>query len=130
MRVELWRDDDAHDLLESPSLREQWERLYAECPWASVFQAYGYVATWYAIYRPRFRPLLVAAKDADGSLTGLLPLAIPAAGDLVAAGGRQAEYQVWLARPGDGDAFIEAALERLADEYPGRALTLQYLTPG
>jgi CelD/BcsL family acetyltransferase involved in cellulose biosynthesis len=129
MRVEIRSDAAAWAWLESAESREQWERLYAECPWASVFQSYAYASVWYDVYRPRFTPLLVGAMESDGSLRGLLPLGIGADGELVAAGARQAEYQVWLARPGDGDAFIEAALERLAGEYPGRSLTFRYLPP-
>jgi CelD/BcsL family acetyltransferase involved in cellulose biosynthesis len=128
--LELWIGEAADELLASSWLRPEWERLYAECPWATVFQAYGYAATWYATYRPRFRALLVGATDADGHLDGLLPLAIPPSGDVIGAGARQAEYQVWLARPDNGDAFIEAALERLAEELPHRALTLRYVPPG
>jgi CelD/BcsL family acetyltransferase involved in cellulose biosynthesis len=128
MRLEVWRGDAARARLESPDFREQWERLYAECPWASVFQSYGYASTWYDVYRC-FTPMLVVALDGDGSLRGLLPLAVGSDGDPVAAGGRQAEYQVWLARPGEGDAFIEAALGLLAVEGPGRTLTLRYLPP-
>jgi CelD/BcsL family acetyltransferase involved in cellulose biosynthesis len=128
MRPELWKGDTAWARLASPRFREQWERLYAECPWASVFQGYGFASTWYDVYR-QFTPLLVGALDGAGNLRGLLPLAVDADGDLVAAGGRQAEYQVWLSRPADGDAFIEGALERLDAECPGRTLTLRYLPP-
>jgi CelD/BcsL family acetyltransferase involved in cellulose biosynthesis len=129
MRLELWRDDAAWARLESPDFRGQWDRLYAECPWASVFQSSGYASAWYDVYRRRFTPLLVGARGDDGTLSGLLPLAVAADGQLVAAGGRQAEYQVWLARPAEGDAFIETALDRIGEAYAGRTLTLQYLPP-
>jgi hypothetical protein len=129
MRLELWRDEAAWARLEAPEFREQWDRLYAECPWASVFQSCGYASAWYDAYRRRFTPLLVGARGDDGSLSGLLLLAVAADGQLVAAGERQAEYQVWLARPAEGDAFIETALERIAEAYAGRTLTLHYLPP-
>jgi CelD/BcsL family acetyltransferase involved in cellulose biosynthesis len=129
MRIEVWRDGDAWARLERPAFREQWERLYADCPWASVFQSYGYASTWYDIYRPRYAPLLVGATEQDGTLVGLLPLAIGADGQPIVAGGRQAEYHVWMARPAEGDRFIEAALERVGAECPGRTLTFRYLPP-
>jgi CelD/BcsL family acetyltransferase involved in cellulose biosynthesis len=129
MRLEVWRDGDAWAQLGAQTFREQWERLYAECPWASVFQSYGYAATWYDVYQPRYAPLIVGALADDGTLTGLLPLAIDAEGRPIVAGGRQAEYQGWVARPTHGDAFIEAALERLASECPGGTLTFRYLPP-
>ncbi|MDQ3995990.1 MAG: GNAT family N-acetyltransferase [Gemmatimonadota bacterium] len=128
MRLEVWKGDAARARLESPGFREQWEQLYSECPWASVFQGYAYTSIWYDVYR-RFTPLLVGALDDAGSLRGLLALAVGPDGEPIAAGGRQAEYQVWLSRPGEGDAFIEAALQRLAAAYPGRTLTFSYLPP-
>jgi CelD/BcsL family acetyltransferase involved in cellulose biosynthesis len=127
MRLEVWRDGDAWARLEAPAFREQWERVYAECPWASVFQSFGYASTWYDVYRSRFAPLIVAAVSDDGTLAGLLPLAVDANGQPIAAGGRQAEYQLWVARPADGDAFIAAALERVASECPGSTLTFRYV---
>jgi CelD/BcsL family acetyltransferase involved in cellulose biosynthesis len=129
MRVEVWKGEAAQARLHSGELREEWETLYAGCPWASVFQSYSYASTWYEIYRSQFTPLIVAGISDDGVLCGLLLLALGADGNPVAAGGRQAEYQVWLARPLDGDAFIEMALDRLGAECPGRALRLRYLPP-
>src|ERR671914_882907 len=129
MRVDISKGGAASELLHSPEFRAQWERLYADCPWASVFQSFAYASTWYEVYQSRFTPLLVDAYDQWGQLSGLFPLAVDANGSLVAAGGRQAEYQVWLARPGEGDAFIEAAVERLTAEFPGRTLTLRYVPP-
>jgi CelD/BcsL family acetyltransferase involved in cellulose biosynthesis len=128
VRLEIRTGDPARATLESAGFRERWEDLYAKCPWASVFQSFGYASTWYDVYRS-FTPLLVEGVDADGGLRALLPIAVAPHGDLVAAGGRQSEYQVWLAHPGDGDAFIAAALECLAARYPGRTLTLRYLPP-
>ena len=34
MRIEVWKGAAALARLESPLLREQWDRLYADCPWA------------------------------------------------------------------------------------------------
>jgi CelD/BcsL family acetyltransferase involved in cellulose biosynthesis len=130
MHVELWNGADAWARLESPPFREAWGQLYAECPWASVFQSPGFAGTWYDVYRSRFSPLLVGATDGDDRLRALLLLAVDGDGRLAAAGDRQAEYQVWLARDGEGDAFIAAAMERLAVEYPSRTLSLQYLPAG
>src|SRR5918992_1574303 len=50
-------------------------------------------------------------------------------GQPIVAGGRHAEYHVWMARAAEGDAFIEAALDRVAAECPGRTLTFRYLPP-
>jgi CelD/BcsL family acetyltransferase involved in cellulose biosynthesis len=126
--VELWTGETARARLNDPAFRAEWERLYGACPWATVFQSPAYASTWYEFY-PGFVPVVVGASGADGRLRGLLLLAVAPHGGLVAAGARQAEYQVWLARPEDGDAFIQAALERLASAYPRETLTLRYLPP-
>jgi CelD/BcsL family acetyltransferase involved in cellulose biosynthesis len=79
----------------------------------------------------RFVPLILVQRDGEDRLTGLLALAEPKeAGPLIAAGGNQAEYQVWLARGSQAESFIEEAMESLRSRYAGQTLTLRYLPPG
>jgi CelD/BcsL family acetyltransferase involved in cellulose biosynthesis len=127
MQTDLLRSAGARALLSSPSFREDWQQLLDACPWASAYQGPGFATTWYDVYAERFEPVLVTSRDARGGLAGLLALAVSPEGDLAAAGTEHCEYQCWLARPADGDAFIVSALERLGDAFPGGSLKLEYL---
>jgi len=70
----------------------------------------------------------VLANDSRGGLTGLFTLAVSEAdGRLVFAGADLAEYQVWISTPELGNRFIEAALDRLRDRFPGKSLRLLFL---
>ncbi len=119
---------DADLLLRDRAFQQQWHSLYSSCPWATIFQGADFVTTWYKVYREPFKPLLVTETLADGSLSGLLTLAItPNSQRLVFAGAEQAEYHTWLARSDNGDTFIAAAMELIGASFPGLKLTFQYL---
>ncbi len=121
----------AAGLLADPGFCREWDVLYQSCPWATAFQSRSFATAWYGAYASVFEPLLVHAPDAGGGLAGLFTLARNRKTNrLVHAGANQAEYHAWLSRPGDGDAFIEAALDGLASRYPSARLSLQYLPPG
>lgn len=118
-------------LLSDPGFGRQWDALYAGCPWATAYQSRTYAAIWYEEYASVFEPVLVWSRDAAGELSGVLALAHrPDERNLVYAGAHQTEYQVWLARPGEGDAFAEAAFDHLAQRFPGGRLSLMFLPPG
>jgi CelD/BcsL family acetyltransferase involved in cellulose biosynthesis/GNAT superfamily N-acetyltransferase len=88
------------------------------------------VATWYDVYASRYPPVILFAMSGD-SLAGLLTLGRHSeSGTLCAAGADRAEYQSWLARPADGEAFITGALTRLRAAYPDATLRLCNLPPG
>jgi hypothetical protein len=72
-------------LLEDASFLEEWGRLYAACPWATVFQSPSFVTTWYRVYGPAHLPILIKTENA-GKLTGLLTLAKDKKGLITGAG--------------------------------------------
>jgi CelD/BcsL family acetyltransferase involved in cellulose biosynthesis len=130
VRTELATGPDAVRLLADPAFRDQWQALYEACPWGTPFQSSEFVATWYDVYASRFTPVILYAMN-GGSLAGLLTLGrCPESGALCAAGADRAEYQAWLARPADGEAFITHALTRLRAAFPDGMLTMCYLPPG
>lgn len=131
MTIEIVRGNDADALLASPAFRADWDRLCAECPWATPFQAPAFAATWYASYRARFEPLLSLARAADGRLQGLLPLAAPVGGrgGLVVAGAWQAEYHAWVCAAGHAGTFPWLAL-RAAQRACPSTVSFRYLPPG
>src|SRR5499426_1239710 len=112
MKIELVKDNAARTLIEDTKFLEKWKKLYDKCPWGTVFQSADFVITWYETYVNQFAPVIVTGINGEGELVGLFTLASDTtSGELVAAGGVQAEYQAWLAEPQNSDAFIEAALD-------------------
>lgn len=117
-------------MLENREFQLKWKALYEECPWATPFQSFGFVATWYQIYKNRFNPIMLSEFSSDGELIGLLTLAVSMDTiQLVLAGAHQAEYQVWLASPLNGNSFIEKVMKRLHADIPNRSLVFKYLPP-
>ena len=122
---------DAWSLLESRTLLAEWKELEQACPWATPFQSSHFVATWLRHYAAQFAPVVVTERDGAGALAGLLVLAAALNGrQLVVAGGHQAEYQGWLARPQGAEQFIVRALAMVDEALPGNDLTFKYTAPG
>jgi len=130
----LAREQEAHTLLADDRFIEAWDRLHAECPWASVFLGSRFARTWFAVYGARYSPLLLHARSSDGLLSGLFVGAVARdgagnAGEVIPVGAHHAEYQSWLARPDDAGRFIAAALDTLA-RFGARRLRFLFLAPG
>jgi CelD/BcsL family acetyltransferase involved in cellulose biosynthesis len=130
MTLTLLIGANADPFLQDRTFQQQWSCLYMSCPWATIFQGWDFVNTWYQVYRELYRPVLVKQILPDGSLGGLIALAITTdSKQLIFAGAEQAEYHTWLAKSDNGDTFIAAAMELLRASFPGLKLTFQYLPP-
>jgi CelD/BcsL family acetyltransferase involved in cellulose biosynthesis/RimJ/RimL family protein N-acetyltransferase len=111
--LQVNRGASALTLLCSADFLQRWKALFDACPWGTCFQLPEYGLTWYDFYQEAYEPLVVHQVASDGSLRGLLLLAEhKQTRNLTFAGAHQAEYQVWLALPGEQD-FIENALLEL-----------------
>ncbi len=131
MELTLLTDAEALRVTEEPDFRNDWIALCGRCPWATVCQHPDFVLPWYRLYADTFLPVVVLARSARGELRGLLTLARRRGSvRMTGAGECQAEYQAWLAAPGDGDDFMRAALAQLRAGFPGVELRLRYLPPG
>ncbi len=125
------REAEAAALIGDPLFRNQWRDLCHRCPWATVFQDVPYVTRWYELYSEQYEPVLVLGRDGRGGLTGLFCLGVERrTGKLVVAGLPHSEYSAWLAPPETDDQFIESALDRLAERFPGCKLGFGFLPPG
>lgn len=128
MDIQLVLGKAAQDALADPTFQTAWQQLYDLCPWGTLLQSPDFCLPWYELYRDLYAPLLVLALDSRGGLAGLFTLAVSEGdGQLVVAGAGMAEYQVWISRPELGNRFIEAALDRLRDRFPGKSLRLLFL---
>ncbi len=132
LHVELVEGTDAERLLSDPVFDDEWARLLAQCPWATVFQSPPFAKVWYRVYREQRAPLLLIARDEDGTLCGLLAVATARGtiGALAHVGEHHAEYHAWLARPDLGNVFPPLALDALANRFPRSSLRLIFVPPG
>ncbi|WP_170866202.1 GNAT family N-acetyltransferase [Pontibacter flavimaris] len=128
-RLEVLIGEDALSSLEKEEFKMAWECLQEACPWSTAFQSYPYVATWYQVYKDVYVPILIRYTLA-GKLTGLLALALDSQGVIVGAGAEQAEYQVWVTKPEDEEAFVSAAFREVLKQFPGAAIRLKYVPGG
>jgi CelD/BcsL family acetyltransferase involved in cellulose biosynthesis len=124
--MKLHRSDAAFRLLGDNSFRQFWQSLFEVCPWKTCYQSLAYVEAWYKNYRDSFEPLILCSFDHPKP--SLLPLALGAHG-LVVAGGRQAEYQAWLA-PQCDSSFAYELIDSLNREINWERLTFKFLPPG
>ncbi|MFL6630753.1 MAG: GNAT family N-acetyltransferase [Massilia sp.] len=108
-----------------------WRALHARCPWATGCQHPDFVLPWYALYGGRHAPVVVVDAAPDGTLRGLLTLALDRTGArLTGAGAAQAEYQGWIAAPDDADRFAADAMACIRAALPHARTNLKYLPPG
>jgi len=125
----VYSDSEALQLMASPQFQTQWRDLVAKCPWATALQSPEFACTWYECYGELYRPLILLRYAPGGQLDGLLALAVErATGKLTVAGSHQAEYQVWLALPGE-QIFVVDSLEKLR-QLGFSSLSFTYLPPG
>lgn len=131
MRVELLRGRQAWDFLADTGSQRAWADLLERCPWSTAFQSPEFAVGWYEVYQQQYEPILILAGWPNGPVRGLLCLAHHhQTGELVPVGGRDAEYQGWLALPEDSDAFPREAFRRLRCHLPGTRIVFRYLPPG
>ena len=131
MTVQILTGDSALQHLGSEHFRARWSALYDSCPWATACQHPDFVLPWYALYGAAFLPVIVFDEGDDGSLAGLLTLALrPHGKTLTGAGDHQAEYQGWMQAAGAGGGFMTHAVRALRAQFPGADLRLKYLPPG
>ena len=130
MSIVVTRGDEALRQLSDGRFQEAWAALHRACPWAAPAQSAGFATTWYKVYRDCFSPVLVSGYDADGTLSGLLTLAVPKKGSgLIVAGDPQGEYHVWIASPDRAESFIREALLSVRRQFPQQDLRFTYLPP-
>jgi Protein involved in cellulose biosynthesis (CelD) len=127
--TELLTGDAVLQLLDDSRFMEAWHRLFNACPWATVFQSPGFVATWYRLYGKELLPVLVKTEYA-GKLTGLLTLVKDKNGLITGAGANQAEYQVWLGEDAGDESFIKDALHEVFRYFPKSRVQLKYIPAG
>jgi len=131
LQVKVLTGAAASALIEDPGFRQRWTALSDRCPWSTVFQTHDFVCPWYRVFATKYTSVVVTASDDSGELEGLLTLAWSNdSKELLVAGTHHAEYQAWLSTPEASNAFIEAALKQLQQQFPAAgSLRFLYLPP-
>ncbi len=125
----VYSDSEALRVIASSEFQSQWRALASNCPWGTTLQTPEFACTWYQCYEEVYSPLILVRYAASGEMDGLMALATDrVSGKLTFAGAHQAEYNVWLALPGE-QTFIVEALRRL-QRLGFSSLTFTYLPPG
>ncbi len=125
----VYSDSEALQAIASPHFQAQWRDLAAQCPWSTALQSPEFACSWYQCYDEFYRPLILVRYGAGGGMDGLMALAVErASGKLSLAGAHQAEYQVWLALPGE-QTFVIEGLQKLR-QLAFASLSFTYLPPG
>lgn len=131
MAVFVRRGDEALAHINSPDFLIAWTALLQACAWSTACQHPDFIIPWYQIYQERCTPVVVTEEGEDGSLVGLLPLALVNSGKrLVGAGMVEAEYQCWVERPENGNQFIRQAVDAIRKNFPKATLHLRYINVG
>lgn len=130
MNLQLIQADAADRLLEDARFTAQWTELCANCPWTTGFQTPAFGRAWLSTYRSAYAPLFVIARQVNGSISGILPLALGNKRDLIPLGGLQAEYQGWICTPETANEFPWLAIQAARQHVPGARLTFRFLPAG
>ena len=126
--VDLIYGEAAFKLLNHPQFIQSWQMLHAACPYATAFQAPGFVRTWYSAYAARWDPVLVRASDAAGALSGLWLLAYdPVTKHLANVGTHQAEYHTWICTVGKDHELLCSGWALLKRQFDFTSLQFKYL---
>ena len=131
MHLTVLTGREALQCVKSKEFQSRWKTLHRGCPWATACQHPDFVEPWYELYYSTFLPVVLFGEGEDGTLAGLLTLALRRDGSkLTGAGEQQAEYQGWLETPDADSRFIADAIPAIREKFPGADLYLKYLPPG
>jgi CelD/BcsL family acetyltransferase involved in cellulose biosynthesis len=100
-------------------LQTEWERLEREVDSATIYQTWAWVVSWYEHFGEGKRLQVLAARDADGRLAGVVPLSTtsltpvgPRLLHFLGRGNGLTEYVDALLRPDLAGAIVDAVFER------------------
>ena len=128
MSITIKREEEVVSLLENPAFIKKWDGLLNRCRWATPYQSYGYVSSWYEAYIQEYYPLLIFKFSPHDRLDGLLPLAIHKKhGSIQVAGTHQAEYQSWLADNSCEETFIQDVIEAIFQHFNPAEIKFKYV---
>ncbi|WP_229239630.1 GNAT family N-acetyltransferase [Echinicola soli] len=123
------------DILKDNNFQQEWDKLYENTSWATVFQKREFVETWYTVNQEYITPILLTVFEGS-ELIGLLALTtakqngeLKKNGSLkiTGAGKFDAEYQAWLVKEGHNETFVKNGFEALFKEFPQCKLSLRFI---
>ncbi|WP_215223620.1 GNAT family N-acetyltransferase [Echinicola shivajiensis] len=128
-KIALLSGEDALNWLSNTEIKKQWNQLVKDCPWATAFQTFEFVNTWYQLYKDDYLPILIL-ESRENLLDGFFTLALDKENTIIGAGADQAEYQVWVYHSSDCKDFLDQSLKLLWNTISPSRLWLKYLPEG
>jgi CelD/BcsL family acetyltransferase involved in cellulose biosynthesis len=119
---------NAQDFL---TLKEEWEDLYKDCPYATPFQSWEWLYSWWESYGEGYELRLVAVWNSD-VLVGVIPLMLVRSwgfGRLLFVGTGITDYLDVLVREGWEDIVAEAGVQALHQMDDWHVADLQEMRP-
>lgn len=130
MFLEILQSGDALSRILDRDYQQSWGDLYNKCDWATGFQSFDYVKTWYETQQEKYSPILIQAMDKEGRLIAIFPMALERSSSfLVGAGHHPAEYHSWICDRGDSALFASEAFRAIGKELNYKKIELCYLPP-
>ena len=113
----LLNGNAALDFIQDPIFLEQWIQLAKHCNSFTICQEPAFVLSWYACYRENFEPIVIYAIEKH-KLVGLICLAWHnEKAYLTHAGGEDAEYHGWLAKPSLEIRFLQDVFRHVKEAF-------------
>ncbi|MEM6804513.1 MAG: GNAT family N-acetyltransferase [Bacteroidota bacterium] len=131
IKLEVFQDQDALDLMEENSLLDAWTRLADINEKHVVLQRWEFVKSWYLHYAEEYQALLFLGHDDEKQILGILPMAIHRkTAKLCVAGDEYAEYHGWLCEEKYEAVFVRACLRYLKKNMRIKKWEINWLAPG
>ena len=132
LAVQLLKGNEVIEILADEQFLADWDLLYQECPWATVFQSRAFASSWYQHFQGQYLPIMVKSET-DGKLNGLFTLALERERNgpdfILGAGDWEADCQTWISTVATSDVFVKAALDKILEEFPGMDIKIRHLPP-
>ncbi|MEL6252520.1 MAG: GNAT family N-acetyltransferase [Bacteroidota bacterium] len=130
-KIEYYQNQEVLEIASIDEYILEWGNLLSKQVTFSALQNPAFVCTWYRHYFESFSPLLVLAKDEEGRIVAVLPLAVCRKHNyVVCAGNELAEYHGWVASPEYEVEFVLKSLKLLKETLAFKDWQLNWLAPG
>ncbi|MDW3645706.1 MAG: GNAT family N-acetyltransferase [Bacteroidia bacterium] len=130
-KIEYYQNQEVLEIASIDEYVLEWGNLLSKQDKFTALQNPAFVYTWYRHYFESYSPLLVLAKNEEGRIIAVLPLAVCRKHKyVVCAGNELAEYHGWIASPEYEAEFLLKSLKLLKETLSFKDWQLNWLAPG
>lgn len=134
-KLQLLEGDKVIGILSDEAFVDQYNQLFGNCPYKTIFQSLDFVYSWYTAQIKEFHPVAILEFEQD-KLKAALWLAIgknkqgkhkKSNAKLIGAGEYDAEYQTWLVEKGHEGMFLPLAFKALFKKFPKSKIIFRFV---